>query len=670
MKLNINHKKIIQSNTFTNQKIKQKFVKLDENNEESNSSETIDSANFYIKTLDPKFINDNNAKSRLKNKKINATFNKKLRKSANIRYATIFCDQTQLSKIPQKILIDDENPIDFLNESKIKIKKLIKYKTESQSKTNRKFYFHVIKSNIENLLINFYLPILSNSKNIDALNFFIYDAINKLNYFFNNESTFTTRKYNNKEIPQLTKLFCNEIRILELINVSLFIFIIQVLYIKKNNNSYQQFNEKEISSLLNNCFLVFKNLYEIIILLLLLDENKEIKKINHNIKKEEYIIINSSISKYILNCKEKLNNNNQIINKLCTIMDDILNNLSNCIKLINTKLSELNNIFNFYNGENVSDSVTINDKNESDLSIEGDSKIDDFIDEAINNCKLETYSKNKINDSNTINNINNNKMRNTISTINSSLNIQYICFNEINNFLNKFYLCNNNINKKIQTKFSLFYLSNIQLNTLTIPLIIYIKLKETITTYFTNFKKSEKEIIPIPFLPPINNEKYKYTLVIDLDETLIHYSEENKFKYISIRPNATKFLEIAGKFFELIIFTAAEEDYADIILNSIDLKKSISHRLYRKHLEYDHKSGNYVKNLASIGRDISKICIVDDDEDNFVLQPDNGIRIRSYFGNKNDMELCKLWKKLKIITEKKYNDIRPIIKEINKQMSS
>ena len=76
-----------------------------------------------------------------------------------------------------------------------------------------------------------------------------------------------------------------------------------------------------------------------------------------------------------------------------------------------------------------------------------------------------------------------------------------------------------------------------------------------------------------------------------------------------------------------------------------------------------------MKNLSKIGRDISKICIIDDDEENFILQPDNGIKIKAYSGNKNDNELVKLWKKLKKIIGKKYMDIRPIIKEINKQMN-
>jgi len=38
-----------------------------------------------------------------------------------------------------------------------------------------------------------------------------------------------------------------------------------------------------------------------------------------------------------------------------------------------------------------------------------------------------------------------------------------------------------------------------------------------------------------------------------------------------------------AKYFEIIIFTAALKDYADWILEKIDVKNNISHKLYRQH---------------------------------------------------------------------------------------
>lgn len=61
-------------------------------------------------------------------------------------------------------------------------------------------------------------------------------------------------------------------------------------------------------------------------------------------------------------------------------------------------------------------------------------------------------------------------------------------------------------------------------------------------------------------LPPIHN-KYKYTVVLDLDETLIHSLEKNgETKEILIRPHARDFINTFGKMYELVIFTAAVKE--------------------------------------------------------------------------------------------------------------
>ena len=101
-----------------------------------------------------------------------------------------------------------------------------------------------------------------------------------------------------------------------------------------------------------------------------------------------------------------------------------------------------------------------------------------------------------------------------------------------------------------------------------------------------------------PFLPPKTLADAQYTLVLDLDETLIHFvsgegedkdteklmSEledgENDFFYM-VRPYCNKFLTELSKYFEIVIFTAAMQDYADWIIDGIDHKGNVKHRLYR-----------------------------------------------------------------------------------------
>lgn len=65
-----------------------------------------------------------------------------------------------------------------------------------------------------------------------------------------------------------------------------------------------------------------------------------------------------------------------------------------------------------------------------------------------------------------------------------------------------------------------------------------------------------------------------YTLVLDLDETLIHFEagksnggNEEEEGFYMIRPGCSKFLKDLSKLYEIVVFTAAMPDYADWILD-------------------------------------------------------------------------------------------------------
>jgi len=87
-----------------------------------------------------------------------------------------------------------------------------------------------------------------------------------------------------------------------------------------------------------------------------------------------------------------------------------------------------------------------------------------------------------------------------------------------------------------------------------------------------------------------------------------------------------------AKMFEIIVFTAAEQTYADAILDYLDPDSSlISHRLYRQHC---HKicSDAYCKDLSIIDRDLSRMVLVDNSAYSFLTQLDNAIPIISFMG--------------------------------------
>jgi len=154
------------------------------------------------------------------------------------------------------------------------------------------------------------------------------------------------------------------------------------------------------------------------------------------------------------------------------------------------------------------------------------------------------------------------------------------------------------------------------------------------SSYFKNNKYSSN--IPIPYLKFPPNKKY--TLVLDLDETLIHFKPNPNNEdsgTIKIRPYLYKFLDNIKKYYELIVFTAATQEYADPIIDAIEQnKKYFDFRLYRVHtIIIDN---DFVKDLSKFGRDLSRILIVDNMEQNYKLQKDNGITIRPFWGKDNE----------------------------------
>ena len=169
--------------------------------------------------------------------------------------------------------------------------------------------------------------------------------------------------------------------------------------------------------------------------------------------------------------------------------------------------------------------------------------------------------------------------------------------------------------------------------------------------------------IPVPFLNTKPNKPY--TLVLDLDETLIHFksnpNNESSGK-IMIRPYLYEFLRTIKEDYELIIFTAATQDYADPIINAIEKdEKFFDHRLYRMHTTII--DNDFVKDLSKLGRNLNRTIIVDNMKQNYKNQPKNGITIRPFWGKDvEDMALVDLLDILKKIAIEKIDVINGLEK--------
>ena len=145
------------------------------------------------------------------------------------------------------------------------------------------------------------------------------------------------------------------------------------------------------------------------------------------------------------------------------------------------------------------------------------------------------------------------------------------------------------------------------------------------------------------YLPPMK-KNYKYTLVLDLDETLIYcrkdmlknnpknFFKSNNSKILIMRPGLIEFLRNMKQYYELVLFSFGTSEYVDTIVSIIEKnEKFFEHILYRDHATFSNNI--YIKNLSLLGRDLKNILIVDDIPQMFKSHKNNGICIRPFYGD-------------------------------------
>lgn len=164
------------------------------------------------------------------------------------------------------------------------------------------------------------------------------------------------------------------------------------------------------------------------------------------------------------------------------------------------------------------------------------------------------------------------------------------------------------------------------------------------------------------------------TLVLDLDETLVHstlescddanfsfpvfFNMKENMVYVRQRPYLQMFLERVAEMFNVVVFTASQSIYAEQLLDKLDPDgKIISRRAYRESCTC--LDGNYIKDLAIFDVDLAKIAIIDNTPQVFQLQLNNGIPIKSWFDDPSDQALISLLPFLETLADA--DDVRPLI---------
>ena len=141
------------------------------------------------------------------------------------------------------------------------------------------------------------------------------------------------------------------------------------------------------------------------------------------------------------------------------------------------------------------------------------------------------------------------------------------------------------------------------------------------------------------------------TLVIDLDETLIHslakggrmssgHMVEVKLNttvgyggatlgpqhpilyYVHKRPHCDDFLRKVCKWYKLVVFTASVQEYADPVIDWLEQERRyFSARFYRQHCTF--RNGAYIKDLSSVEPDLSKVMILDNSPLSYIFHEGN-----------------------------------------------
>jgi carboxy-terminal domain RNA polymerase II polypeptide A small phosphatase len=122
------------------------------------------------------------------------------------------------------------------------------------------------------------------------------------------------------------------------------------------------------------------------------------------------------------------------------------------------------------------------------------------------------------------------------------------------------------------------------------------------------------------------------------------------------RPGVDEFLVEMAKHYEIVIYTASLNKYADPLLDLLDPNKVIRARLFRESCVY--YEGNYVKDLSLLDRDLSQSIIIDNSPASYMFHPENAIDCSSFIDDPNDRELDQIGAFLAVI--KDVEDVRGI----------
>ena len=147
-------------------------------------------------------------------------------------------------------------------------------------------------------------------------------------------------------------------------------------------------------------------------------------------------------------------------------------------------------------------------------------------------------------------------------------------------------------------------------------------------------KEEKKKLI----LLEINKSK-KYSWIIELDQTLVHYYEERNNYFVKVRYETEDFPKIMSEFCEIVIVSTISKEYTDIIKQNINNDKCyINLTIYKKMFE----EKNDIIDFSLINRNIKKSIFIYHENEFFNNPKENIVKLNEFLGEENDKEILYL----------------------------
>lgn len=222
-------------------------------------------------------------------------------------------------------------------------------------------------------------------------------------------------------------------------------------------------------------------------------------------------------------------------------------------------------------------------------------------------------------------------------------------------------------------------------------------------TYEKNdYGKSKPTNAKLPLPPMLPQDCGKMTVVLDMDETLIHSiflkdiadqipgntKKRNKSIHtldepmiiwrlkqeadmildvyggvaVFLRPGVHRFLYKLSEICEVVLWTAGQKEYAEEVLHYLDPDGEfipIHNRLYRNDT-IEGRDKERLKDLRLLGRDMKRTMLIDNSLDAVRAAPNNTLLVEDFFGDPCDEQLESIWDFVSALDD--LSDIRPALK--------